>query len=74
MSFLDKETKLLSNFNNNEILTLEFNDAIFNDMTEKTILEEVTYSISLSVFDAYDVKEVVFTNNNEEICKKGVEN
>lgn len=74
MSFLDNETKLISSSNDNEILTLEFNDAIFNDMTKKTILEEVTYSISLSVFDAYDVKEVVFINNNEEIYKKGVEN
>lgn len=74
MSFLDNETKLISSSNDNKTLTLEFNDAIFNDMTEKTILEEVTYSISLSVFDAYDVKEVIFINNNEEIYKKGVEN
>lgn len=74
MSFLDSEAKLISSSNNNEILTLEFNDFIFDDMTEKTILEEVTYSISLSVFDAYDVKEVIFINNNEEIYKKGVEN
>ena len=36
---------------------------------EKEILEEVIYTISLSVKDNYDVNEVLFTVNDEEICK-----
>ena len=41
-------------------------------MSDKEILEEVVYSISYSVFDNYDVEEVIFQVNNEEILKKTI--
>ena len=35
----------------------------------KEILEEVIYTICLSIEDNYDVKQIVFNVNNEEIYK-----
>ena len=69
MSYLNNNTKILSVNNENDILTINFNDAIYNDINEKEILEEVIYSISMSINDNYDVKEVIFNVNNEEIYK-----
>ncbi len=69
MSFLNSNTKLLATQEEVDSLFLVFNEYIFNDMDTKNILEEVIYSISLSVRDNYDVKEVVFKTENEEIYK-----
>jgi germination protein M len=73
MSFLSKDAKLLSSQNDDHTLKLEFNDAIFSDMDEKNILEEVVYSISLSAFDNCDATKVIFMNNNKEILSKSLE-
>ena len=43
-------------------------------MSDKEILEEVIYTISYSVFDNYEVKEVIFRVDNEEILKKTLKN
>ena len=67
MSFLNQDTKLLSSSIENKIMTLKFNEAIFNSIEEKDILEEVIYTISLSIKDNYDVNEVIFNVENEEI-------
>lgn len=69
LSFLNSNTKLLKINNNDDILTLTFNDYIFDDIENSKILEEVIYTISLSVKDNYDVKDVVFVVNNEQIYK-----
>ena len=69
MSYLNNNTKILSVNNENDILTINFNDAIYNDINEKEILEEVIYTISMSIIDNYNVKEVIFNVNNEEIYK-----
>ena len=69
MSFLNYNTKLLSATQNLDTLSLDFNSYIFSDYDEKKILEEVIYTISLSVEDNYDVSELIFTVNNEEIYK-----
>lgn len=69
MSYLNNNTKILSVNNNNGLFTINFNDAIYNDINEKDILEEVIYTISMSISDNYDVKEVIFSVNNEEIYK-----
>jgi len=77
MSFLNSNTKLLATEKEIDSLFLVFNEYIFNDMNTKNILEEVIYTISLSVADNYDVKEVIFSANNEEIYKsviKTIEN
>lgn len=69
MSFLNYNTKLLSVDQTEDTMNLEFNSYIFDNYDEKNILEEVIYTISLSISDNYDVKEVVFTVNEEEIYK-----
>ncbi len=69
MSFLNSNTKLLAVEELEDTLNLEFNSYIFNDLEEQKILEEVVYSICLSIEDNYDVKEVNFIVNNEEIYK-----
>lgn len=69
MSFLNSNTTLLSSEINDETLSLVFDQYIFNDLETKNILEEVIYTISLSVDANYDVKEVIFNVENEEIYK-----
>ena len=69
MSFLNYNTKLLSTTQNLNTMSLEFNSYIFSDYDNKKILEEVIYTISLSVEDNYDVNEIIFTVDNEEIYK-----
>ena len=69
MSFLNSNTKLLSVEHSLDTLSLNFNEYIYNDIDSREILEEVIYTISLSVNDNYDVKEVIFNVNNEEIYK-----
>lgn len=69
MSFLNSNAKLLAVEHIEDTLELEFNSYIFDNIEEKNILEEVIYTISLSVADNYDVKEVVFQVGNEEVYK-----
>ena len=57
MSFLNSNTKLLDYKEQENIMTLNFNNAIFDGNNK--ILEEVTYTLAYSVFDNYDVGEVV---------------
>ena len=69
MSYLNSNTVLLSSDLNDDAMMLVFNQYIFNDLGTKNILEEVIYTISLSVDANYSVKEVLFNVNNEEIYK-----
>ena len=69
MSFLNNNTKLLDVSTENEIMSLKFNDYIFDDVDEQKILEEVVYTICLSIYDNYDVKEVIFNVEDREIYK-----
>ena len=64
--------KYLKNHLNNFILN--FNKYIFDDLISKRILEEVVYTISLSVKENYNVNEVIFNVNNEEITKSVLKN
>lgn len=70
MSFLNQDTKLLDYRIEDNLMILNFNDSIFTD--ESQILEEVVYSLAYSVFDNYDVNEVVLQVNNQEIVKKTI--
>ena len=70
MSYLNDNTKLISVNELEEELVVNFNSAIFNDINTKEILEEVIYTISMSINDNYDVNTVVFNVEDEEICKK----
>lgn len=70
VSYLNQKTELINFEVDSDMMILNFNTSIF--MSDKEILEEVVYSISYSVFDNYDVDEVVFKVNNEEILKKAL--
>lgn len=69
MSFLSSNTKLLEAKQAGDIMELDFNSYIFDEGESKNILEEVIYTISLSIKDNYDVSEVVFKVDTEEIYK-----
>ena len=69
MSFLNSNVKLISVQQSDDVLNLNFNEYIFNDFDSKEILEEVIYTICLSIGANYDVNTVVFNVNNEEIYK-----
>jgi germination protein M len=69
MSFLDNNTKLITVNNSNSIMELEFNNSILNNLNTNEILEEVIYTISLSIDDNYEVDEVVFLVDEEQIYK-----
>ena len=74
MSFLNYNTKLLDYEINDNVLKLNFNEFLFDDVSTKSILEEVIYSICLSVRDNFNVEEVIFTVNNKEITKSVIKN
>lgn len=69
MSFLNDNVKLLSVEQIEDTLNLNFNEYIYSDLDTKEILEEVIYTICLSIEDNYNVKQIVFNVNNEEIYK-----
>ena len=69
MSYLNNNTKVLSVNELEDELVVNFNSAIFNDINTKEILEEVIYTISMSVSDNYDVDTVIFNVEDEEIYK-----
>ena len=69
MSYLNSNTKLISIDQTDNELFVNFNSAIFNDINTKEILEEVIYTISMSIADNYNVRSVIFNVNNEEIYK-----
>lgn len=73
MSFLNVNTKLLDYEIKDDVIKLNFNNLILSDITGNSILEEVIYTISLSVSNELDVKEVIFMVENEEIYKKVLE-
>lgn len=71
-SFLNENTKLLNYEVIDKQIKLNFNDMIFSDITNNDILEEVVYTICLSINDSIDVDSVVFLANDREILKKNI--
>ena len=69
MSYLNSNTELLSVNETEEELVVNFNSAIFNDINTEEILEEVIYTISMSINDNYSVNTVVFNVEDKEIYK-----
>lgn len=68
MSYVNSNVSLIDYKIENEALKLNFDHSILSD-DDKNILEEVAYTISLSMYDNYPVKEVMILVNNEEIYK-----
>jgi len=67
MSYLNSNTELLSYNETDKTLLLNFNDNILSDINTSNILEEVTYSINLSIKDNYDISEVLYYVNDKII-------
>ena len=67
MSYLDMNVKLLDYKLEDDIIKLNFNDLILSDITNNLILEEVMYTIGLSLCDEFDVNQVMFEVNGREI-------
>ena len=67
MSYLDNNIKLLDYEIVDNTIKLDFNEAILSDITSGKILEEVKYTIGLSLCDELNVKEVVFIVDDQEI-------
>lgn len=72
MSFLNSNTKLLNYEIKEQTMILDFNSYLFDSLKDKKVLEEVIYSISLSVGVNYDVNEVIFRVDDEEIEKSTI--
>ena len=67
MSYLASSVKLESYEELENQVILSFNNEIFDDFKEQNILEEVKYSISLSIEDTLNVEEVIFKVDNKVI-------
>ena len=68
MSYLNANTVLNDYELDNNKLKLNFNELLLNDLDKKNILEEVIYTISLSMNNVYDnLESVSFLVNNEDI-------
>lgn len=68
-SYLNNSVEVLDSYVIDKEMTIVFNDYIFNDINYEKVLEEVVYSISLSVMDTYNLESVVFMSEEKEITK-----
>ena len=60
MSYLTANAELLNYKILDDALILNFNKQILSDINTNNILEEVVYSINLSISDNYNVKSVMY--------------
>ena len=67
ISYLNNNTELLSYNETDKSLLLNFNENILEDINTNNILEEVSYSINLSIKDNYDVDSVIYYVNDKII-------
>lgn len=73
MSYLNANTTLNDYELVDNSLSLDFNELLLNEVDKKHILEEVIYTISLSMDNIYnDLESVSFLVNNEEIYKVNI--
>ena len=73
MSFLNSNTNLLDYKEQENLMTVNFNNAIFD--ADSKILEEVSYTLAYSVFDNYDVSQVIIQvdgKNVETLSRKDI--
>ena len=74
MSYLNASTELIDYELSDKSLKLNFNELLLNDLEDKNILEEVIYTVSLSVDNIYDnLEEVIFYVNDEEVYNMNLE-
>ena len=68
-SYLNNNTKVLNSYINDNTMHVNFNENILSGLDNNEIVEEVIYTISLSINDNYDIKNVFFDVNSKEIAK-----
>lgn len=67
MSYLNNNVKLLDYELTDQKIKLNFNNLILSDITSSVILEEVIYTIGLSLCNELEIEEVIFQVDNQEI-------
>ena len=60
VNYITEETQLINYELFDKSLLLNFNNSILSDITSNNIIEEVTYSINLSIKENYDVEAVMY--------------
>lgn len=65
-SYVSSNIELLNYDIKDDKMNLVFNEYIFGDMESSVILEEVKYVIASSIFENYDVNEVVFSTKDKD--------
>lgn len=60
ISYLNDETKLISYEMLDRTFLLNFNDAILADINSTNIIEEVAYSINMSINETYNLDNVIY--------------
>ena len=73
MSYLSTNVSLNDYEIKEKEIKLDFNNSILYDNNNK-ILEEVIYTVSLSMEDNYNIKELSFLVDDKEIYKKIIKN
>lgn len=66
-SYLSSNAELKKYEKLEDVMTLTFNDKIFDSIYDQNILEEVAYTIGMSVLENYDVSKVSFYVDDKEI-------
>ena len=66
-SYLSSKAELKKFEKIEDVMTLTFNDKIFDSIYDQNILEEVSYTIGMSVLENYDVSKVSFYVDDKEI-------
>jgi len=66
-SYLSSKAELKKYEQIEDVMNLTFNDKIFDSIYDQNILEEVAYTIGMSVLENYDVEKVVFYVDDKEI-------
>lgn len=74
LSYMVSSVELLSYEHNENVASLNFNNYILDSLDEKTISEEVKYTIFLSLKDNLGVSEVIFNVDTEKIDEISIEN
>lgn len=67
VSFLNSNVSLINKQIDKDKVVLTFNEYIFDNIEEQTVLEEVKKEINLSIKDNYNIDKVVFKYNDKEI-------
>ena len=74
MSYLATNAELLTYEVKENKVYMSFNKYLLDDFKNKSILEEVKYTIALSIKDNLDATDVIFNVDNEEISTITLEN